>query len=399
MEDGSVFRGFGFGAAGDGAGEIVFNTAITGYQEVLTDPSYRGQIVTMTAPEIGNVGVNPIDFESARPWCAGFVVRELSPLVSNWRASGSLHSLLADHGVAGISGIDTRAITRRIRLSGAQRAVITRAVNDPAAAVERARKHPSLEGRDLVREVTAASGYEWNEPVWPGPNFISGTLGGFPNPPAMGRGEQGSPAPHAIMSGRPSEPPPERYHVVAYDFGIKRGILRRLRSSGCRVSVVPAATPARDVLAMKPDGIFLSNGPGDPAAVDYAVESARELTRSKLPLFGICLGHQILGLALGGKTYKLKFGHHGANHPVMDLGTRKVEITSQNHGFAVDVDSMQGRAVLSHVSLNDKTVEGMRHGELPVFSVQYHPEASPGPNDASYLFDRFCTLMQERTRR
>ena len=374
MEDGSVFRGFGFGAAGDGAGEIVFNTAITGYQEVLTDPSYRGQIVTMTAPEIGNVGVNPVDFESSRPWCAGFVVRELSPMVSNWRASGSLHSLLADHGVAGISGIDTRAVTRRIRLSGAQRAVITRAVDDAAGAVERARRHPSLEGRDLVREVTAAAGYEWDEPVWAGPTAAS-------------------------ASGRPAELPPQRFHVVAYDFGIKRGILRRLRSSGCRVSVVPAATPARDVLAMKPDGVFLSNGPGDPAAVGYAVEEARELTRSKLPVFGICLGHQILGLALGGKTYKLKFGHHGANHPVMDLGTRKVEITSQNHGFAVDVDSMQGRAVLSHVSLNDKTVEGMRHGELPVFSVQYHPEASPGPNDASYLFDRFCTLMQERRRR
>ena len=371
MEDGTVYRGFGFGApGGDGGGEIVFNTAITGYQEVLTDPSYRGQIVTMTAPEIGNVGVNPVDFESARPWCSGFVVRELSPLVSNWRASGSLHTLLADHGVAGITGIDTRAVTRRIRLSGAQRAVITRAVGDAAAAVERARRHPSLEGRDLVREVTATDGYEWEEPVW----GVPGTAGAV-------------------------EAPPKRFNVVAYDFGIKRGILRRLRSSGCRVSVVPATTPARDVLAMKPDGIFLSNGPGDPAAVGYAVESARELTRSKLPVFGICLGHQILGLALGGKTYKLKFGHHGANHPVMDLGTRKVEITSQNHGFAVDVDSMQGRAVLSHVSLNDKTVEGMRHGELPVFSVQYHPEASPGPNDASYLFDRFCTLMQERNRR
>jgi carbamoyl-phosphate synthase small subunit len=375
MEDGTVYRGFGFGAATDGAGEIVFNTAITGYQEVLTDPSYRGQIVTMTAPEIGNVGVNPVDFESDRPWCAGFVVRELSPLVSNWRASGSLHALLADHGVAGISGIDTRAVTRRIRLSGAQRAVITRAVGDAAGAVERARKHPSLEGRDLVREVTAAAGYEWNEPVWAGPNAA------------------------VSATGRPPEAPPERFHVVAYDYGIKRGILRRLRSSGCRVSVVPATTPAREALAMKPDGVFLSNGPGDPAAVGYAVEAARELTRSKLPVFGICLGHQILGLALGGKTYKLKFGHHGANHPVMDLGTRKVEITSQNHGFAVDVDSMQGRAVLSHVSLNDKTVEGMRHGELPVFSVQYHPEASPGPNDANYLFDRFCTLMQERSRR
>ena len=403
MEDGTVYRGFGFGAADSdawtelgsaqrsssrggagtlpgsptsidvsGAGEIVFNTAITGYQEVLTDPSYRGQIVTMTAPEIGNVGINPVDFESARPWCAGFVVRELSPVVSNWRASGSLDALLAEYGVAGITGIDTRAVTRRIRLSGAQRAVITRAVGDPAAAVARARRHPSLEGRDLVREVTAAAPYEWDEPIWEGPR-----------------------APGV----RPVEPPPVRHHVVAYDFGIKRGILRRLRSSGCRVSVVPGATPARDVLAMKPDGIFLSNGPGDPAAVGYAVESTRELCASKIPLFGICLGHQILGLALGGKTYKLKFGHHGANHPVMDLGTRKVEITSQNHGFAVDVDSMAGRAVLSHVSLNDKTVEGMRHGELPVFSVQYHPEASPGPNDASYLFDRFRTLLEERRRR
>jgi carbamoyl-phosphate synthase small subunit len=370
MEDGTVYRGTGFGAASDGPGEIVFNTAITGYQEVLTDPSYRGQIVTMTAPEIGNVGVNPIDFESARPWCAGFVVRELSPVVSNWRASGTLDELCAAHGVAGISGIDTRAVTRRIRLSGAQRAIITRDVNDPAAAVARARAHPSLEGRDLVREVTATAPYAWDEPIWPGP-----------------RGP-----------GPASEAPPVRFHVVAYDFGIKRGILRRLRSSGCRVDVVPASTPARDVLAMKPDGVFLSNGPGDPAAVGYGVEAARELVRAKLPVFGICLGHQILGLALGGKTYKLKFGHHGANHPVMDLGTRKVEITSQNHGFAVDVDSMQGRAVLSHVSLNDKTVEGMRHGELPVFSVQYHPEASPGPNDANYLFDRSCAAMSDRPR-
>jgi carbamoyl-phosphate synthase small subunit len=371
MEDGTVYRGFGFGADGgdvSGAGEIVFNTAITGYQEVLTDPSYRGQIVTMTAPEIGNVGINPVDFESARPWCAGFVVRELSPVVSNWRAAGSLHELCAAHGVAG----NTRAVTRRIRLSGAQRAVITRKVDDPAGAVARARNHPSLEGRDLVREVTSPAPYGWDEPLWAGPR-------------APSRG--------------PAPTRPIRHHVVAYDFGIKRGILRHLRSSGCRVSVVPAATPAREALAMKPDGIFLSNGPGDPAAVGYAIEAARELCASKLPVFGICLGHQILGLALGGKTYKLKFGHHGANHPVMDLGTRKVEITSQNHGFAVDVDSMAGKAVLSHVSLNDKTVEGMRHGELPVFSVQYHPEASPGPNDAGYLFDRFRTLLEERRRR
>jgi carbamoyl-phosphate synthase small subunit len=371
MEDGTIYRGFGFGSDAESAGEIVFNTAITGYQEVLTDPSYRGQIVTMTAPEIGNVGINALDFESARPWCAGFVVRELSSAVSNWRASGSLHELAAEHGVAGITGIDTRAVTRRIRLSGAQRAIITRAVGDAAGAVERARRHPSLEGRNLVREVTAAAPYSWDEPIWPGP--------------------QGP--------GAPVEAPPVRFHVVAYDFGIKRGILRRLRSSGCRVSVVPASTPAHEVIAMKPDGIFLSNGPGDPAAVGDAIEATRELCRTKVPLFGICLGHQILGLALGGKTYKLKFGHHGANHPVMDLGTRKVEITSQNHGFAVDVESLKGKAVLSHVSLNDNTVEGMRHAELPVFSVQYHPEASPGPNDAAYLFDRFEALMAERRRK
>jgi carbamoyl-phosphate synthase small subunit len=368
MEDGTVYRGFGFGAEADNAGEIVFNTAITGYQEVLTDPSYRGQIVLMTAPEIGNVGVNPEDFESARPWCAGFVVRDLSPRVSNWRASGSLAGLMAEHGVAGITGIDTRAVTRRIRISGAQRAVITRAVADPAAAVAKARSHPSLEGRDLVKEVTSAAPYEWTEGLW--------------QPP-----------------GSSYQAPPVRHHVVAYDFGIKRGILRRLRGSACRVTVVPAATPAKDVMALKPDGIFLSNGPGDPAAVEYAIESARQLVKTGTPTFGICLGHQILGLALGGKTYKLKFGHHGANHPVMDLGTQKVEITSQNHGFAVDVDSLDGKAVLSHVSLNDKTVEGMRHGSLPVFSVQYHPEASPGPNDATYLFDRFIKLMDEQKRR
>jgi carbamoyl-phosphate synthase small subunit len=365
MEDGTVYRGVSFGSGADVAGEIVFNTAITGYQEVLTDPSYRGQIVLMTAPEIGNVGVNPEDFESRRLWCAGFVVRDLSPRVSSWRASGSLSSLLGEHGVAGISGIDTRAVTRRIRLSGAQRAVITQAVGDPAGAVAKARSHPSLEGRDLVREVTCTEPYEWTEGLWQTP-------------------------------GTNRQPPPVRHRVVAYDYGIKRGILRRLRGSGCAVTVVPASTPAKDVLAMKPDGVFLSNGPGDPAAVDYAVEAVRELAQSGRPLFGICLGHQILGLALGGKTYKLKFGHHGANHPVMDLATEKVEITSQNHGFAVDVESLAGRAVLSHVSLNDKTVEGMRHDSLPVFSVQYHPEASPGPNDASYLFQRFVGLMDER---
>ncbi len=364
LEDGTVYRGFGFGASNDVAGELVFNTALTGYQEVITDPSYRGQIVLMTAPQIGNVGTNAEDFESSRPWAAGFVVRDLSPNVSNWRSSDTLAKLMADHGAGGITGIDTRAVTRRIRIGGAQRSVITRKVADPAAAVEAARRHPSLEGRDLAKEVTCASSYEWNEGLWQPPNMKAAL-------------------------------PATRHHVVAYDFGIKRGILRHLRQSGCRVTVVPGATTAREVMSMKPDGIFLSNGPGDPAAVGYAIDSVRDLVKSGKPLFGICLGHQILGLALGGKTYKLKFGHHGANHPVMDLATSKVEITSQNHGFAVDVDSLEGKAVLSHISLNDKTVEGMRHDSLPVFSVQYHPEASPGPNDASYLFGRFLKLLDQ----
>ena len=274
---------------------------------------------------------------------------------------------MAAHGVAGIAGIDTRAVTRRIRIGGAQRALITRAVGDPEAAVARARRHPSMEGRDLVLEVTSSEPYEWSEGLW--------------RPP-----------------GDTTAAPPTRHRVVAYDFGIKRGILRRLRANGCRVTVVPARTTAAEVLAMKPDGVFLSNGPGDPAAVAYAAEAVAEIVRSGTPTFGICLGHQILGLALGGRTYKLKFGHHGANHPVMDLTTRKVEITSQNHGFAVDVGSLEGKAVLTHVNLNDNTVEGMRHDRLPVFSVQYHPEASPGPNDASYLFQRFVKLMDERSR-
>ncbi len=367
LEDGTVYRGLGFGSAADMTGELVFNTAMSGYQEVLTDPSYRGQIVMMTAPEIGNVGVNPEDFESDRPYCAGFVVRDLSPRVSNWRAQGTLADLMEKSGVAGITGIDTRAITRRLRIGGAQRAVLTRNIDDPSAAVAMARRSPSMEGQDLAKEVTCAKPYQWDHGLWQAPSTKTPL-------------------------------PPVRHRVVAYDFGIKRGILRRLRQSACAVTVVPAATRARDVLGMKPDGIFLSNGPGDPAAVSYAVEAAAELCGSGKPIFGICLGHQILGLALGGKTYKLKFGHHGANHPVMDLSTRKVEITSQNHGFAVDVGSLQGKAVLSHINLNDQTVEGMRHDRLPIFSVQYHPEASPGPNDPSYLFGRFVKMMDEQTR-
>jgi len=362
LEDGTVYRGQAFGGSQERAGELVFNTALTGYQEVLTDPSYRGQIVMMTAPMIGNTGVNEMDFESRQPFCAGFVVRELSPCVSNWRAQESLGALMARYDVAGITGIDTRAVTRRIREAGALRAVVTRDVSSPEAAVERARQHPSLEGRDLVQEVTTDKSYTWDEGLWRAPNDSS-------------------------------VPPPVQFRVVAYDFGIKRGILRHLREAGCHVTVVPASTPAAEVLAQKPDGVFLSNGPGDPAAVSYAVEAVSELVASGVPLFGICLGHQILSRALGGSTYKLKFGHHGANHPVMDDATKAVEITSQNHGFCVDMDSLAGKAVVSHVNLNDRTVEGLRHESKPVFSVQYHPEASPGPNDAQYLFARFVELM------
>ncbi|HEX2570273.1 MAG TPA: glutamine-hydrolyzing carbamoyl-phosphate synthase small subunit [Polyangia bacterium] len=365
LEDGTVLRGTAFGARGETSGEVVFNTALTGYQEVLTDPSYRGQIVAMTAPEIGNVGTNPEDDESPRAYLSGFVVRELSPRVSSWRAATSLSAFLARENVIGLAGVDTRALTRRLRERGSLRGVIS---TDPAASdaalVERARAWPGLEGRDLVREVTTSARYRWDVPSW-------------------------------THHEAPAERAAPRHHVVAYDFGIKRNILRRLVDAGCVVTVVPADTPAREALALGPDGIFLSNGPGDPAAVGYAIAATRELLSTGRPLFGICLGHQILGLALGGSTYKLKFGHHGANQPVLDIGTGKVEITSQNHGFAVDVASLEGRADLSHVNLNDGTVEGLRLRDRPVFSVQYHPEASPGPHDAGYLFARFVALMDE----
>jgi carbamoyl-phosphate synthase small subunit len=367
LEDGTVVRGEAFGAAVDGAGEVVFNTAMTGYEEVVTDPSYRGQIVIMTAPEIGNVGWNAEDLESSAPRAAGFVVRALTPRMSSWRARASLDETLAAAGVPGIAGVDTRALTRRLRDGGAMRGLIT--VESPGnlddrELVARVRATPGLEGRDLVREVTAAAPYRWEEGGWR-----------HAQEPARGR----------RAAAR---------HVVAFDFGIKRNILRQLVDAGCRLTVVPASTPAADVLALRPDGVFLSNGPGDPAAVTYAVDACRALVEARVPLFGICLGHQILGLALGGRTYKLKFGHHGANQPVMDLATRKVEITSQNHGFAVDVESLAGRAELSHVNLNDGTVEGMRLADRPAFSVQYHPEASPGPHDAAYLFDRFVAMME-----
>ena len=363
LADGTIFRGRSFGADGETAGEVVFNTSMTGYQEILTDPSYRGQLVCMTYTEIGNVGVNPEDIESRRPYVDGFIVKEYWAEPSNWRAQESLGAYLQRHGIVGIHGIDTRALVRHLRTTGAQTGVISTTDLDEGRLVRKAKESPTLVGRDLVRDVTCTHPYEWNQGRWTIENGYE-TLA------------------HADRS------------VVAYDYGIKWNILRNLAAAGCRVRVVPAATPAEDVLEMRPDGIFLSNGPGDPDAVDYAIENVSKLVGKK-PLFGICLGHQILGLALGGKTYKLKFGHHGGNQPVMDLTTKKVEITAQNHGFAVDVESLKGLAELTHVNLNDKTVEGLRVPSKHAFSVQYHPEASPGPHDANYLFQRFMKLIDE----
>jgi carbamoyl-phosphate synthase small subunit len=362
LSDGTVFEGISFGAPSEATGEVVFNTSMTGYQEILTDPSYAGQLVVMTYPEIGNVGVNLEDVESSRPFVEGFIVKEYWRSPSNWRARQSLGDYLAAHGIPGIEGIDTRALVRLLRDKGNLNAILSTDDLDRDRLVRRAREAPSMEGQDLVGKVTCAAPYDWTEGHW--------TLEGGYSQPAE----------------------PGRRLVVAFDYGIKRNILRNLVSAGCRVRVVPAATPASAVLDMRPDGVFLSNGPGDPAAVPYAAEAVRQLV-GKTPIFGICLGHQILGLALGGRTYKLKFGHHGGNQPVMDLTTGKVEITSQNHGFAVDVDSLGGRAELTHVNLNDQTVEGLSHTQLPLFSVQYHPESSPGPHDANYLFRRFVEMM------
>lgn len=367
LADGRIFRGRAFGAIGETTGEAVFNTSMTGYQEVLTDPSYKGQIVCMTYPEIGNVGVNPDDEESSRIFVEGFVVREYLERPSNWRARMTLGEYLERAGVVGIEGIDTRALVRHLRSAGAQEAVISSVNLDPEALVAKARRSPGLIGRDLVKEVTCAQPYDWEIGPWR-------LESGFLRPSA------------AELAAAPT--------VVALDYGIKRNILRRLVATGFRVRVMPARTTAEQVLALNPDGVFLSNGPADPAAVPYAIETVRGLLGKK-PIFGICLGHQILGLALGGQTFKLGFGHHGANHPVMDLRTRRVEITSQNHGFAVDADSLRGKAELSHLNLNDRTVEGMRGIGVPFFSVQYHPEASPGPHDSDYLFGRFRRLVEE----
>ncbi len=364
LADGRVFEGEAFGARGEATGEVVFNTAMSGYQEVLTDPSYKGQLVCMTAPHIGNTGVNPEDVESHRPWVEGFVVREASALASSWRATGTLDAYLGAHGIVGIQGIDTRALTRHIRDHGAQEGVISTEDLDPRGLTAKAKAAPGLVGRDLVKEVTCQAPYEWTESVWR----------------------------HGEGYGRLTE---ARYHVVAYDSGVKRNILRQLVALGCRVTVLPAFAPAEEALARNPDGVFLANGPGDPEGVPYLAEAVRRLV-GRVPIFGICLGHQILALALGARTFKLPFGHHGVNHPVKDRVAGRVEITSQNHGFAVDPDSCLARDLeVTHVNLNDGTCEGMRHRSLPVFSVQYHPEASPGPHDAHYLFRRFVELMDQ----
>jgi carbamoyl-phosphate synthase small subunit len=369
LEDGTWFKGLAAGAEGEARGEVVFNTSMTGYQEVLTDPSYAGQIVTMTCPEIGNYGVTSEDVESRAPQVAGFIVREQSPIASNWRADGTLREYLGRHGIVAISDIDTRALTRKLRSGGVLRGVI--ATGDGLSAdslVDRARSLPAMEGSDFVRDVTCPAPFDW---------------------------PQEDPDDFGIEPARRATKGASRVRIAAYDYGMKWNILRRLSAHGCDVRVYPAMTPASELLATRPDGVFLSNGPGDPAALAYAINNARSLVESGVPTFGICLGHQILGLAMGGQTFKLKFGHRGANHPVKKLQTGKVEITSQNHGFAVDPKSLPDDVEVTHVNLYDGTVEGLRHRDRPVFCVQYHPEASPGPHDADYLFDDFMTLIEE----
>ena len=369
LEDGTVYAGRGFGANGEAFGEVVFNTSMTGYQEVLTDPSYKGQIVCMTYPLIGNYGVNGEDMESAGVQVEGFIVREYLPFPSNFRATRSLKEFLEAADIIGIEGIDTRALTKHLRTAGALMGVIATGEQRSDELLEKVRAYPNLVGRDLVAGVTSQSAYLWD---------------GAPRPLAWKPGVT-----WADVWPDPNHP----RKVVALDYGIKYNILRSLARGGCQVLVLPAwATPA-DILAVRPDGLFLSNGPGDPAAVTYAISTVRGLL-GELPIFGICLGHQLLGLAMGGTTFKLKFGHRGANQPVKDLRSGKVEITSQNHGFCVDINSLKGKGVeLTHINLNDDTLEGMRHKEHPIFSVQYHPEASPGPHDARYLFDDFFALM------
>ena len=370
LENGRCYRGESAGAPSQTQGEVVFNTNLTGYQEVLTDPSYSAQIVTMTCPQIGNYGVAAEDAESQTPQVAGFVVREESPIASNWRASGTLRNYLETHGIVAISGIDTRALTRVLRTAGVMRGVIGTGAVEPEELVKAARQAPKMEGSDLVREVTCAEPFEWTD-----------------------RDGDSGPDEFAVQPVRRASRP---LHIAAYDFGMKRNILRRFTAHDCRVSVFPARTPAQELLDTKPDGVFLSNGPGDPSPLDYAVTNARAVIEAGVPTFGICLGHQVLGLAMGARTYKLKFGHRGGNHPVKHLATERVEITSQNHGFAVDPESVPDDVRVTHINLYDGTIEGLRHRTRPVFCVQYHPEASPGPHDADYLFSLFLDEMERR---
>jgi len=364
LEDGTVFKGTGFGAKGQKCGEVVFNTSMTGYQEILTDPSYNEQIITMTYPLIGNYGTNRADWESRKNFASGFIVKENSEYPSNWRNNNSLSEYLKKNNIVGLEGIDTRKLVKHIRTQGAMKGIISSMdlnINNLRGKLE---NYPGLVGRDIVKNVSVKKAYPWDKGVID------------------------------ILSENELKPE-KKYKVIAFDFGIKQNILRLLRSHGCDVTVVPAKTTAKEVLAKKPDGVFLSNGPGDPAPVNYAIETVKDLL-GKVPVFGICLGHQILSLALGGKTYKLKFGHRGANHPVKNLRTGGIEITSQNHGFCVDMDSLKNKAIeLTHLNLNDNTVEGIRCKDIAAFSVQYHPEASPGPHDSAYLFAEFIKLMTD----
>ena len=369
LEDGRVFRGKGFGARVECSGEVVFNTSLTGYQEIFTDPSYAGQIVVLTNPQIGNYGTSPSDAESAKPYIEGLVVREFSPISSNWRSTEVADEYLERNGIPVIADVDTRAIVRHLRANGVMRGCLSSEVGDPEALVAKARAHRKMDGTDLASVVSTPKSYEWTAK------------------------DERNATGDMLLPGQNSAASDE-LHVVAYDYGIKQNILRMLTRENCRVTVVPAKTPAADVLAMDPDGVFFSNGPGDPEPLEYAQKTIREL-QGKKPLFGICLGHQLFGLALGGKTYKLKFGHHGGNHPVKNLETGKVEITSQNHNFNVDPESLPEDVAVTHVNLNDNTLAGLKHKTDPMFSVQYHPEASPGPHDSHYLFRDFRKMMEE----